>query len=128
MISAGSYVLGAAALLAAVVALARASAPSALRRRLLPAWEGAPARLVEAILAVALLIWLAELLGVLRPPLRLGPRRLGSGAGLSRSGRRRPAPRDPRRRRSSGSGRRGPPPPTDPPARALMAAAGDGRR
>ena len=36
-----------------------------LRCHLLPAWTGAPARLVEAILAVALLIWLCELLGVL---------------------------------------------------------------
>ena len=34
-----------------------------LRRRLLPDWEGAPARLVEAIVGVALLIWMAELLG-----------------------------------------------------------------
>ncbi len=30
----------------------------------MPAWEGAPARLVEAIVGVALLIWLSELLGV----------------------------------------------------------------
>ena len=60
-LSAGSYLLSAAAL-AAVVALARlqraiacADASSGLGRR--------PARLVEAILAVALLIWLGELLG-----------------------------------------------------------------
>ncbi|MDQ2630065.1 MAG: hypothetical protein M3Y75_03680 [Actinomycetota bacterium] len=35
-----------------------------LRQRLLPAWEGAPARLVESIVFVALLIWLSELLGL----------------------------------------------------------------
>jgi hypothetical protein len=34
-----------------------------LRRRLMPAWEGAPARLVESIVAIALLIWLGEFLG-----------------------------------------------------------------
>jgi hypothetical protein len=34
-----------------------------LRRKLLPAWEGAPARLVEAIAALTLLIWLGELWG-----------------------------------------------------------------
>jgi hypothetical protein len=34
-----------------------------LRQRLMPAWDGAPARLVESIVAIALLIWLGELLG-----------------------------------------------------------------
>src|SRR4051794_3105266 len=34
-----------------------------LRQRLLPAWGGAPARLVEAVVAIALLIWLGEVLG-----------------------------------------------------------------
>ncbi len=34
-----------------------------VRQRLLPAWDGSPARLVEAIVGVALLIWLSELLG-----------------------------------------------------------------
>jgi hypothetical protein len=34
-----------------------------LRRRLLATWIGAPARLVESIAAVALLIWLSEILG-----------------------------------------------------------------
>jgi hypothetical protein len=36
-----------------------------LRRRLLPGWEGAPARLVEAIVGIALLIWISEILGTL---------------------------------------------------------------
>src|SRR5690349_2089372 len=34
-----------------------------LRQRLLPAWEGAPGRLVETIVGVALVIWLSEILG-----------------------------------------------------------------
>ena len=61
MISAGAYIL-AAALLAALVLSLGVSAVF-LRRRLLPEWEGAPAHLVEAIVGVALLIWLGELLG-----------------------------------------------------------------
>jgi predicted membrane channel-forming protein YqfA (hemolysin III family) len=36
-----------------------------LRGRLLPDWAGAPARLVEAVAAIALLIWLGEILGTL---------------------------------------------------------------
>ncbi len=61
MVSTGSYLLGAAALTA--VALSLGFSAVCLRRRLLPAWEGAPARLVESILAIALLIWLSEILG-----------------------------------------------------------------
>ena len=61
MIGAGTYVLTV-ALLAAVVVPVGFSAVR-VRRRLLPEWEGAPAHLVEAILAVTLLILLAELLG-----------------------------------------------------------------
>jgi hypothetical protein len=34
-----------------------------LRARIVPGWDGAPARLAEAVLALALLIWLSELLG-----------------------------------------------------------------
>jgi hypothetical protein len=61
MVSAGSYILSAAEL--AVLVLAVGYSAVCLRRRLLPAWEGAPARLVEAIVGIALLLWLAELLG-----------------------------------------------------------------
>ena len=61
MIGAGSYLLSA-VLLAALLASLGFSAVR-LRRRLLPDWEGAPAHLVEAIIGVALLIWLSELLG-----------------------------------------------------------------
>jgi hypothetical protein len=61
MVSLGSYLLGAAELTLIVLSLAFSA--FRLRRRLLPNWTGSPARLVETILAVALLIWLAELLG-----------------------------------------------------------------
>jgi hypothetical protein len=64
VIGAGTYILTA-ALLAAAVASVGFSAVK-LRGRLLPEWDGAPAHLVAAVLAVALLIWLAELLGVLQ--------------------------------------------------------------
>lgn len=62
MVSAGSYILSALALAALVLSLGFSAVR--LRRRLLPEWEGAPAHLVESVLAVALLIWLAELLGL----------------------------------------------------------------
>ncbi|HEY8810817.1 MAG TPA: hypothetical protein VIM28_12435, partial [Solirubrobacterales bacterium] len=62
MVSAGSYILGAALLAALILSLGFAAV--CLRRRFMPAWEGAPAHLVEAILGVALLIWLSELLGL----------------------------------------------------------------
>lgn len=62
MVDAGSYLLSAAALL--VLALSLGYSALQIRRRLMPEWEGAPARLVEAVLGVALLIWLSELLGL----------------------------------------------------------------
>jgi hypothetical protein len=61
MLSLGSYLLGAAEI--AVVALSLGYSAYRLRRRLMPAWDGAPARLVEAIVAVALLIWISEIIG-----------------------------------------------------------------
>jgi hypothetical protein len=61
VVSVGSYVISALALV--VVAGSTAFTAYRLRRRLMPAWEGAPARLVESIVAMALLIWLGELLG-----------------------------------------------------------------
>ena len=63
MVSASSYLLS--VMLLGAVGGAVGFAAFRLRRHLLPAWEGAPARLVEAVLAVALLIWLCELLGLL---------------------------------------------------------------
>ena len=61
MIGAGSYLLS--ALLLAALLASLAFSAIRLRKRLIPAWEGAPARLVEAITAIALLIWISELLG-----------------------------------------------------------------
>jgi hypothetical protein len=61
MVDLGSYLLGVAQLALVVVPLGFAA--YRLRRRLLPAWEGAPARLVESIVFVALLIWISEVLG-----------------------------------------------------------------
>jgi hypothetical protein len=57
----GSYLLGAAQL--AVLAAGFGLAAHWLRARLLPGWRGAPARLVEVVVAVALLTVVAELLG-----------------------------------------------------------------
>jgi hypothetical protein len=61
VVSAGSYAVSALALL--VVGGSIAFTAYRLRRRLMPAWEGAPARLVESIVSIALLIWLGEILG-----------------------------------------------------------------
>jgi hypothetical protein len=61
MVDLGGYLL-AAVQLALVVAPIAFSA-YCLRRRLLPLWSGGPARLVESITGVALLIWLSEILG-----------------------------------------------------------------
>jgi hypothetical protein len=57
----GSYVLGAAQLV--VLAAGFGLAAHWLRARLLPGWRGAPARLVELIVAVGLLTVVSELLG-----------------------------------------------------------------
>jgi hypothetical protein len=57
----GSYLLG--ALQLGLVAVPLAFSASRLRQRLLPSWSGAPARLVESITFVALLIWISEILG-----------------------------------------------------------------
>jgi hypothetical protein len=61
VISAGSYILGALALVA--VGFSVGFTAYRLRQRLIPTWQGAPARLVEAVVAIALLIWIGELLG-----------------------------------------------------------------
>ncbi len=61
MISPGSYILSALAL--AAVGLSIGLTAYRLRQKLLPGWLGAPARLVEAVVAIALLVWLGELLG-----------------------------------------------------------------
>jgi hypothetical protein len=61
MVSGGAYVISALALV--VVALSIGFSAYRLRQRFMPEWIGAPARLVEAVTALALLIWLGELLG-----------------------------------------------------------------
>jgi hypothetical protein len=62
MVSVGSYALS--AVLLAIVAGPVGFSAFRIRRHLLPSWDGAPARLVELVIAVALLIWLCELLGL----------------------------------------------------------------
>lgn len=61
MLSLGSYLLG--VLQLALVVVPVGFAAYRLRQRLLPGWEGAPARLVESIVGIALVIWLSEILG-----------------------------------------------------------------
>jgi hypothetical protein len=61
MLSLGSYLWG--VVQVAIVVGALGFAAYRLRGRLLPDWDGAPARLVEAMVAVAFLIWLSEILG-----------------------------------------------------------------
>src|SRR5215216_4467657 len=61
MVDLGGYLWGAVQLALVVVPVAFAA--YRLRRRVLPGWEGAPARLVEAIVAIAFVIWLSEILG-----------------------------------------------------------------
>jgi len=89
MLGPGRYLLGIAEL-ALLVGFAWIGA-SALRARLLPSLSGAPAQLASSVLALALLIWVAELLGsfgVWKPlpylvgvaVVGLGPAGLGRGA------------------------------------------------
>ncbi|MGN6202825.1 MAG: hypothetical protein ACTHNY_10540 [Solirubrobacterales bacterium] len=61
MVDLGSYLLGAIQL--ALVLVPICFSAYRLRQKLLPAWIGAPARLVESVAAVALLIWISEILG-----------------------------------------------------------------
>ncbi|HEY2717728.1 MAG TPA: hypothetical protein VGI73_16055 [Solirubrobacterales bacterium] len=61
MVSAGSYALAAIQLVVLVAAIGFSAVR--LRARLLPGWDGGAARLVEALVAVALVTWIAELLG-----------------------------------------------------------------
>jgi len=57
----GEYLLG--CLLLAAIVGPLAFAAWRLRAALMPAWTGAPARLVETVLAIVLAIWLSEALG-----------------------------------------------------------------
>jgi hypothetical protein len=60
-VSFGDYLIGVFGL--ALVAIPMAMAAVRVRGRLLPGWDGAPARMAEAVLAVALLTVLLQLLG-----------------------------------------------------------------
>ena len=60
-LAAGDYLIGVVELAAVVGALAFGA--YRVRALLLPAWSGAPARLVEIVLGVAALVWLSEALG-----------------------------------------------------------------
>src|SRR5689334_4816826 len=62
MVDLGGYLWGVVQL-ALVVGLIAFSAYK-YRQKLLPTWEGAPARLVESITGIALVIWLSEFLGL----------------------------------------------------------------
>jgi len=62
MVSAGPYLVGALQLALLIAPLAWSA--YRIRGSVLPSWTGAPARLVESIVAVALLTWLMEILGV----------------------------------------------------------------
>jgi hypothetical protein len=57
----GRYALGVAGL--AVICASLALAALAIRRRVLPGWSGAPARLAETVIGLAVLIGILELLG-----------------------------------------------------------------
>jgi hypothetical protein len=98
VVSAGSFILSAVLLAALILSLTFAA--YGLRRRLLPSWSGSPARLVEAVVGVALLIWLTELLGLvsllyagtlvaaavlLAAVIALGPRVLSRGRGAGQA-------------------------------------------
>ena len=61
MVDLGSYLVGVVQLALVVVAIGFSAYK--LRQRVLPAWTGAPARLVESIVGVAIVIWLSEILG-----------------------------------------------------------------
>jgi hypothetical protein len=61
MVDLGGYLLGVAQLALVVVPIGFSA--YRLRGRLLPTWEGAPARLVESIVGVALVIGISEILG-----------------------------------------------------------------
>ena len=63
MVDLGSYLLGALQLVLVLLPIGFTS--YRLRQRLLPSWVGAPARLVETIAAVALVLWTSEILGTL---------------------------------------------------------------
>jgi hypothetical protein len=97
VLSTGHYLAGAAEL--AVIAAAATFGGVRLRSRLLPGWSGAPAWLATAVLAVALLIGVAEVLGTVGLfddlPLLAGTLAATVGAALWAGGERREGPAPP---------------------------------
>lgn len=106
--SLGHYLLGVAILTAIAAPLVYAAVIS--RRLLLPAWSGAPARLAEAIVALALILWTSELAGSIglfhEVPLILLSLVVGGTAwaigGKNKEGRTPTSPADTQRARESG--------------------------
>lgn len=84
MLDLPQYLLASGALLLSVGSLAVGS--TRVRRRLLAGWWGLPARLADAVLTLALLIWVCELLGAFgllsRAPLVLACVAVGAGLRL----------------------------------------------
>jgi len=109
-LSAADYLFGVAEL--AIVVAALAFGAVRVRAWLLPEWSGAPARLVEALVGVAGLVWLVELLGAIgqyrEVPFVVEAIVVGTGAGelarraarASRAARRRGPPAPPPDRRA----------------------------
>jgi hypothetical protein len=89
-LSGADYLVGLAELGAIVAALVLGALR--VRARLLPGWSGAPARVAEAVIAIAALIWVAELLGAAgiytEGALIAGCLAAGGGAALVAGGRR----------------------------------------
>ncbi len=87
MVSVGRYVLGAVAVVLLAASLGYGA--FALRRRWLPHWDGAPARLAESVIGLAALILILEALGAIGL-FRLGPvlgaSLLFAGVGLAAGG------------------------------------------
>ncbi len=63
MLDLGPYLLG--VVKVAVLAASLGFASYRIRQRLFPSWDGSPARLVEIVVAVALLTWISQILGTL---------------------------------------------------------------
>ncbi len=112
-LSFAAYLLGAIELGAIVVALAYGA--EGLRRWALPGWRGAAGKLGEAVIGIALVIWVAEILGAVGAldewPLVLGCVAVGLAGGLVG-------------RRLAGRQRGGPRPPSPSPGRAAWIVAG----
>ena len=116
----GAYLLGTLEL--ALILGALAYAGWRVRRTVLPGWSGAPARLAESVLALAALIWLAQVLGTFGAYTELAMLLCCAGA----RGALRPRLRPPRSARAAGAAAAPPAPAAS--RVAIWLAAGDLRR